>query len=124
MTIPSSFVAGLVMTGPRVRGVANESASTSEDRRPFWVQRFAIPLTLPENDRRRSLRSRRLCGFFLLEPRLISQTATTSGTRSLFKVPVFQADLIWMPTFRLVGCPAAAPQDARRIGAVRNPWLA
>jgi inner membrane protein len=41
------------------------------------------------------------------------QTVTTERHRSLFKVPVFQADLKLDSTFDLKGVPSVAPQDAR-----------
>ena len=42
----------------------------------------------------------------------VLKTATEERRRSLFKVPVFQADLKLDATFDLTGVPAAAPQGA------------
>jgi inner membrane protein len=42
----------------------------------------------------------------------VLKTATEERRRSLFKVPVFRADLTFEATFDLTGTPSAAPQDA------------
>ena len=54
-------------------------------------------------------------GVYLVFPTQASaalKTATEERRRSLFKVPVFQADLKLDATFDLTGVPAAAPQGA------------
>src|SRR6185369_722668 len=54
-------------------------------------------------------------GMYLVFPAQASaalKIATEERRRSLFKVPVFQADLKLDATFDLTGVPAAAPQNA------------
>lgn len=72
---------------------------------------LAIPYNIPpqaESDHARH-------GIYLVSPARASaviKIATEERRRSLFKVPVFQADLKLDATFDLTGVPATAPQGA------------
>jgi inner membrane protein len=112
MTIPSFFVDGLVSERTR-RGaeVTKEISSHVGGPQTFLGPTLAIPYTVPA--RSPALAVAR--GIYLVFPAQASAVLTTTTTerhRSLFRVPVFQADLKLGSTFDLKGVPAAAPQGA------------
>ena len=112
MTIPSFFVDGLVSERTK-RGaeVGKEISSHVGGPQTFLGPTLAIPYTIPA----RSPAITAMHGVYLVFPAQASaalRTTTAERHRSLFRVPVFQADLKLDSTFDLKGVPAAAPQGA------------
>ncbi len=112
MTVPAFFVAALVEDRTeRAAEVIREISSHVGGQQTFLGPTLAIPYHIPpqspaENTKR---------GVYLVFPSRSSatiKTATEARRRSLFKVPVFQADLKLDGAFDLTGVPAAAPQAA------------
>lgn len=112
MTIPAFFVSGLVDDR------TTSEASVIEDisghvggPQTFLGPTLAIPYNIPPQfptDRAKH-------GTYLVFPAQASavvKTATEERHRSLFRVPVYQADLRFDATFDLTGVPNAAPQGA------------
>ncbi len=112
MTIPALFVGGLVddrMT--RAGEVAKEISSHVGGQQTFLGPTLAIPYSVPSQFPSEA----RKHGIYLVFPAdasAIAKTSTAERRRSLFKVPVFQADLQLDAAFDLTGVPAAAPQGA------------
>lgn len=110
MIIPALFVAGLVEDrSKRARDVIQEISDHVGGRQTFLEPTLAIPYcTPPQSPAERTRR-----GMYLVFPARASavvKTTTEERRRSLFKVPVFQADLKFDATFDLAGVPAAASQ--------------
>src|SRR5262249_14595041 len=77
----------------------------------FLGPTLAIPYSVPPQSAGESTNR----GVYLVFPEQASaviKTVTEERRRSLFKVPVFQADLNLNAVFDLTGVPAAAPQGA------------
>jgi inner membrane protein len=112
MTIPGLFVRGLVEDRTeRAAEVVRQISEYAGGQQTFLGPTLAIPyksaLTLPANSSQR--------GTYLIFPTTASailKTATEERRRSLFKVPVYRADVILDATFDLADAPAAAPQGA------------
>lgn len=108
MTIPALFVDALVDERMhRSNEVVREISSHSGGRQTFLGPTLAIPYSVPAV----SVDSPRRHGVYLVFPAQASatvKTRTEERRRSLFKVPVFQADLNFSASFDLTGVPAAA----------------
>jgi inner membrane protein len=112
MTIPAVFVGGLVdERTKRATDVTNEISNHVGGAQTFLGPTLAIPYSVPPQSPHDLVRH----GIYLVFPAQASavlKTATEERHRSLFKVPVFQADIKLDATFDLTGVPAAAPQGA------------
>jgi inner membrane protein len=112
MTIPAFFVSSLVDDRTqRAADVVQEISAHVGGQQTFLGPTLAIPYTIPPQ------LSEVLAhhGTYLVFPAQASaavKTATEERRRSLFKVPVFQADLKLDAAFDLAGVPAALPQGA------------
>jgi inner membrane protein len=88
-----------------------EISSHVGGQQTFLGPTLAIPYTIPPQ----STRDISKHGIYLVFPERATstvKTATEERHRSLFKVPVFQADLRFDATFNLSGVPSAAPIGA------------
>ena len=112
MTIPAFFVGGLVEDRTRrAADVIREISGHVGGEQTFLGPTIAIPYSIPPQSQLDSAKH----GMYLVFPvkaSAIVKTVTEERRRSLFKVPVFQADLKLDATFDLTGVPAAAPQSA------------
>jgi inner membrane protein len=112
MTIPALFVGGLVSDRTnRAADVIRELSGYVGGQQTFLGPTLAIPYNIPPQSQGDTAKH----GVYLVFPAQASaivRTATEERRRSLFKVPVFKADLKLDATFDLTGVPAAAPQGA------------
>lgn len=112
MVIPSFFVAGLIEDRTkREADVIKEISTHVGGQQTFLGPTLAIPYTIPPQ----SATAGPIRGIYLVSPAKASATvkvATQERRRSLFKVPVFQADSRFDASFDLTGVPNAAPQAA------------
>jgi inner membrane protein len=112
MTIPAFFVGGLVEDRTkRAADVIREISGHVGGEQTFLGPTIAIPYSIPPQSQLDSAKH----GMYLVFPvqaSAILKTVTEERHRSLFKVPVFQADLKLDATFDLTGVPVAAPQGA------------
>jgi len=112
MTIPALFVFDLVSERTRrAADVVKEISSHVGGQQTFLGPTLAIPYDVPSQSGADGARH----GMYIVFPARASATAKTSTQerhRSLFKVPVFQADLRFDAAFDLTGVPAAAPPGA------------
>ena len=112
MTIPAFFVEGLVEDRTRrAEDVVREVSAHVGGEQSFLGPTLAIPFSV----RAQSPSEATWHGMYLVFPVRAAgsvKTATEERRRSLFKVPVFQADVKFDATFDLTGVPAAAPQGA------------
>jgi inner membrane protein len=112
LTIPALYVGGLVdERTQRAAEVVEEISRHVGGPQTFLGPTLAIPYTIPPQFGH-DLAKR---GIYIVFPTRASgaiQTTTEERHRSLFEVPVFQADLNLDATFDLTGVPAAAPQGA------------
>jgi inner membrane protein len=112
MTIPALFVGGLVDERTRrAADVVQEISGHVGGQQTFLGPTLAIPYTIPPQSPNDTAKH----GMYLVFPTTASgalKTATEERRRSLFKVPVFQADLKLDATFDLSGVPSSAPQGA------------
>lgn len=112
MSIPSFFVSELVTDRTkRAEEVINEISSHVGGPQTFLGPTLAIPYSIPARLPATSATS----GVYLVFPAQASadvRTTTAERHRSLFRVPVFQADLKLDANFDLSGVPVAAPQGA------------
>jgi len=111
-TIPALFVGRLVEDRTqRAAEVVREISHLVGGQQTFLGPTLAIPYTIPpqfEHDVAKH-------GIYVVFPTRASggiTTTTEERRRSLFKVPVFQADLNLKAAFDLAGAPSAAPQGA------------
>jgi inner membrane protein len=113
MAIPALFVSGLVDDRTsRAATVTNEISSRVGGPQTFLGPTLAIPYSIPPQ----SLAASTQHGIYLVFPAQAAadvKTTTEERHRSLFRVPVFQADLKFDAIFDLSGVPAAAPQGAQ-----------
>src|SRR5205809_2667434 len=109
MVIPSFFVADLVEDRTkREADVIREISGHVGGQQTFLGPTLAIPYTIPPRSQGHVAKQ----GMYLVFPARASaviKTVTEERRRSLFKVPVFQADLKLDAAFDLTGVPAAAP---------------
>jgi inner membrane protein len=112
MTIPALFVEDLVDERThRESDVVKEISSHVGGQQTFLGPTLAIPYSIPPSSPSFDAKH----GTYLVFPTQASATVKTRAEekrRSLFKVPVFQADLNFEATFDLNGVPNAAPQNA------------
>jgi len=112
MIIPSLFVEGIVEDRTRTAAdVVTEISGHVGGRQTFLGPTLAIPYSLPPQSHGDYVRQ----GVYLVFPEqatAVLKTTTEERRRSLFRVPVFQADLKLDGTFDLTGVPAAVPQGA------------
>jgi inner membrane protein len=112
MTIPALFVNGLIEDRTRradevVREISGHLGGPQTFLGPTLVIPYTIGTTSPSDIARHGLYQ-----VFPAQASAVIKTRTEERRRSLFKVPVFQADLHLDATFDLTGVPAAAPQGA------------
>lgn len=112
MTIPAAFVHGVVGDRTeRAAGVVTDISAQVGGRQTFLGPTLAIPYTVPAQGPGDQTKH----GVYLVFPaqaQATMKTATEERRRSLFKVPVFQADLDLGGSFDLAGVPGAAPAGA------------
>ena len=112
MTIPAFFVGALVEDRTqRAADVIREISSHVGGQQTFLGPTLVIPYNIPPLSPADHAKQ----GMYLVFPARASatiKTATEERRRSLFKVPVFQADLKLDAAFDLTGVPATAPQGA------------
>jgi inner membrane protein len=112
MTIPALFVFALVEDRTnREDGVIKDISNYVGGRQTFLGPTLSIPYVIPPQSPAESVRH----GTYIVFPAQASavvKTTTEERHRSLFRVPVFQADMKLDATFDLTGVPAAAPQGA------------
>jgi inner membrane protein len=113
MTIPSWFVGGLVDDRTtRAAEVVSKITGHVGGQQTFLGPTLAIPYNIPPQLPTEFAKR----GTYLVFPAQASavlKTKTEERQLSLFKVPVFQADLNLDATFDLTGVPAAVPQGAQ-----------
>jgi inner membrane protein len=113
MTIPALFVEGLVEDRTkRAEDVVREVSSHVGGQQTFLGPTLAIPYTIPGKTPGEAIRA----GVYLIFPTQATaavKIVTEERRRSLFKVPVFQADLKLDATFDLKGTPSAVPDGAQ-----------
>lgn len=113
MTIPAFFVGGLVEDRTRrAADVVRQISGYVGGEQTFLGPTVAIPYTTPPQ----SAASSSGGDTYLVFPTIgsaVLKTVTEERRRSLFKVPVFRADLTLDAAFDLTGVPAAAPQGAQ-----------
>lgn len=109
MTIPAFFVEGLVEDRTQHEAeVVDEISTHVGGQQTFLGPTLAIPYTEPVSAPNQPPGH----GTYLIFPAQASanvKTTTEERRRSLFRVPVFQADLQLNATFDLTGVPAALP---------------
>ena len=112
MMIPALLVGGLVEDRTaRAADVIKEISNHVGGQQTFLGPTLAIPYSIPARSPADTVKH----GMYLVFPARATGTlkvATEERRRSLFKVPVFQADLQLDGTFDLTGVPSAAPPDA------------
>jgi inner membrane protein len=112
MTIPALFVGGLVEERTqRANDVTREIGSHVGGQQTFLGPTLAIPYTVPAQ----ATGSTPEHGTYLVFPvqgGATVKTRTEERRRSLFKVPVFEANLQFDAAFDLTGVPLAAPLGA------------
>jgi inner membrane protein len=112
MTIPALFVSSLVDDRTaRESDVVREISGHVGGPQTFLGPTLAIPYSIPAQTPTESTRS----GIYLVFPAQASatvKTATQERQRSLFKVPVFKADVSFDSTFDLTGVPTSLPANA------------
>lgn len=112
MTVPVFFVGGLVDDRTqRAADVVREISGHVGGQQTFLGPTLAVPYSIQPQVQTDITRR----GIYLVFPTRASaniKTITDERRRSLFKVPVFQADLKLDATFDLAGVPAAAPLGA------------
>lgn len=109
MTIPALFVRGLIEERTRrAAEVTREVSGSSGGQQTFLGPSLIVPYkssqTFPTNSGFRDA--------YVVFPATafaVIRTATEERRRSLFRVPVFRADLTFDATFDLTGTPSAAP---------------
>ena len=112
MTIPALFVGLLVADRTeRAADVVREISAHVGGQQTFLGPTLAIPYNIPSPSRT-DLPKRGTYLVFPARASAILKTVTEERRRSLFRVPVFQADLELDATFDLTGVPAAAPPGA------------
>jgi inner membrane protein len=112
VTIPALYVGGLVEDRTqRAAEVVKEISRHVGGQQTFLGPTLAIPYNIPPQSAHDVARH----GIYIVFPTRASgaiQTTTEERHRSLFKVPVFQADLNLDAAFDLTGVPATAPPGA------------
>lgn len=106
MAIPGLFVGGLIEERTtRAAEVVRQISGSSGGQQTF----LGPSLVIPYKAQRSSAGSRDAYVVFPAEASAILKTVTEERRRSLFKVPIFHADLTFEATFDLTGTPSAPP---------------
>jgi inner membrane protein len=112
MTIPALFVSGLVEDRTkRADDVTHEISGLVGGQQTFLGPTLTVPYTVPAQPNGDPSKH----GLYVVFPAqavAVVKTRTEERRRSLFKVPVFQADLSLDATFDLTSVPEAAPAGA------------
>lgn len=112
MTIPALFVDNIVEERTtRAKDVIREVSGRVGGQQTFLGPAVSIPYTIPPTYKGASP----VVGVYVVFPTqgdAVAKVRTEERRRSLFKVPVFQADLKFDAAFDLTGVPSAAPVDA------------
>jgi inner membrane protein len=112
MTIPALFVDNIIdERSNRAKSVIQEVSGRVGGQQTFLGPSLSIPYTIPPLYKGASP----VLGVYVVFPAQGDATIkvrTQERRRSLFKVPVFQADLKFDATFDLAGVPSNAPPDA------------
>ncbi|HEX4757726.1 MAG TPA: cell envelope integrity protein CreD [Terracidiphilus sp.] len=112
MTIPALFVEGVLQDRKnRAADVTREISSHVGGQQTFLGPTLAIPYSVPAQSQTDAAKY----GMYLVFPAqawATLKTSTEERRRSLFRVPVFQADMKFDSQFDLSGVPAAVPQGA------------
>jgi inner membrane protein len=112
MTIPALFVDSVVQDRTsRANQVAQEISAYVGGKQTFLGPTLAVPYSIPPISKEYSTQY----GVYLVFPAKASanfQVATEQRRRSLFKVPVFQADSKFAASFDLTNVPGSAPPGA------------
>jgi inner membrane protein len=112
MAIPAFFVSGLVDDRTkRADEVVKEISNHVGGPQTFLGPTLAIPYSIPPQFPADSARHNTYL-VFPVQASAALRTTTEERHRSLFRVPVFQADLKLDASFDLSGVPASAPQGA------------
>jgi inner membrane protein len=112
MTIPALFVFGLIDDRKsRAQEVTREVSANVGGEQTFLGPTLAVPYTIASQVRGQAP-DRYTYLVFPAQASAIVKTATEERHRSLFRVPVFQADLKFDAAFDLTGVPAALPSGA------------
>lgn len=113
MAIPAIFVMNIVdERTSRAKDVVDEISNHMGGHQTFLGPVLAIPYTVPSPYKNGPVAN----GVYVVFPvqgDAEVKVHTEQRRRSLFKVPVYQADLQFDAAFDLAGVPAAAPSDAR-----------
>jgi inner membrane protein len=112
MLIPALLVGGLIEDrSNRATEVVKEISSRVGGQQTFLGPTLAVPYTVPPQFPSEHVKQ----GMYLVFPAKASgslKTKTQERHRSLFKVPVFEADAKFDGSFDLAGVPSAAPPRA------------
>jgi inner membrane protein len=112
MTIPALFVNSLIEDrSQRAKDVTNEISGLVGGQQTFLGPTLIVPYTIPAQVTGTTAEH----GIYVVFPAQAEttvKTRTEERRRSLFKVPVFQADLNFDAAFDLAGVPSAAPLGA------------
>ena len=112
MAIPAFFVASIVEDRTtRAKDVMQEISTHVGGQQTFLGPVLTIPYTVPPSYKGGAVAT----GVYIVFPiqgDAAVRVRTEERRRSLFKVPVFQADLKFDAAFDLAGVPSAAPTDA------------
>ena len=112
MVIPGLFVGGLVQErSERAAGVVREISDYAGGEQVFLGPTLLIPYRIPPQSSTDFARY----GTYLIFPAAASavvRTVTEERHRSLFKVPVYRAEIGFDAAFDLAGMPSAAPDRA------------
>jgi inner membrane protein len=112
MTIPSIFVNSVVEERTmRAKGVIEEISGRAGGQQTFLGPSLSIPYSIPSLYKGASP----MLGVYVVFPAkgdASIKVRTEERRRSLFKVPVYQAELNFDATFDLTGVPSAAPAGA------------
>jgi inner membrane protein len=112
MAIPALFVSSIVEDRTdRAKEVVQEISSHVGGQQIFLGPALTIPYSVPPSYKG-GLVSNGVYVVFPVEGDAAVKVQTEERRRSLFKVPVFKADLKFDAAFDLAGVPAAAPADA------------
>src|SRR5689334_21093417 len=112
MAIPARFVSSLVEErATRTAEVTREISGHVGGRQTFLGPTLAIPYSIAPRSPGEPA-EQGVYRVFAAQASASVKTKTEERRRSLFKVPVFRADLNLEATFDLTGVPSAAPQGA------------
>src|SRR5215470_8488544 len=113
MLIPALLVSGLVEERTaREAQVVNEISAHVGGQQTFLGPTLALPYRIPPEPGK-DYEGRGTYLIFPTHASAVLKTATEERRRSLFKVPVFQADAEFEGEFDLAGVPSALPPGAQ-----------